>query len=101
MAAARQADVGTADPQPAIPLRSDQHLVEKLLVGGLDRSTLGERPLGLGDPRRERVADLLELTEPEQPRWSRGADPVWDDDPAEPLGDEARELPLELADLAP
>ena len=56
----------------------------------------------LGDPLGELVAQLLQLAEVEDPRLGghRG-DAVLDLDPAEGLGEEAGELALEMADLAP
>ena len=100
VAAARQAEVGAADPQPAVVGGGGKHLVEEVAVGGLDRGALGERAVRLGDPGGEGIAEFLELTEPEDARRPGSAHPVRDDDPAEPLGDEARQLQLELADLA-
>jgi hypothetical protein len=101
MAAARQADVGAADPQPPVLLRGGDQGGEKLAVGGLDGGALGKRPLRLGDPRGQGVADLLELSEVEHPRRPRGTDPVGNVDPAEALGDEPGELTLEPSDLPP
>ena len=98
-------------PQPGAPtsarltrtqrvaLRGGEHVGEQLAVGLLDDGALGERAAGLGDAGRERVADLLQLTEVEHARRPGGADPVRDVDPAHALGDQPAELQLELADL--
>lgn len=100
VAAAGLADVGAADAQPGVLGGGGEERGQKLTVGGLDRGAIGERLPGVADAGREGVAELLELTEVEHPRRPAGADPVRDLDPAEPLGDEAGQLQLELADLA-
>jgi hypothetical protein len=99
VAAARQADVGAADPQPAIALRGHQHVVEQRPVGDLDRGTLGERAPCVAHALGKGIAELLELAEVEHPRRTHGTDPVRHVDPAEPLGDELSELQLQPADL--
>jgi len=99
--AARQADVGTADPQPVVALRGGKHLVEQLAVGGLDRGAPRQRPVRLGDARGEGIAKLLELAEVKHPWRPHGVDPVRHVDPAEALGDEPRELQLQPSDLPP
>jgi hypothetical protein len=100
VAAARLADVGAADADPRVALRGGQHVVQKLAVGLLDEGALGEDPVRLGEAGRERVADLLQLAEVEDPRRPGGADPIGNRDPSHPLGDEPGDLRLELADLA-
>jgi hypothetical protein len=97
--AAGQAEVGAADAQPAVALRGGEHVVEQSLVPLLELLALDQRPAGIGDAAGERVAALLQLTEVEHPRRSRGGDPVRHVDPAEPLGDQRREFQLQLADL--
>ena len=99
VAAAGQAEVGAADPHPAVAGGVGEQSLEQFAVGGLEGGALGERPARLGDPDGERVADLLELTEVEHARRPGGTDPVRDDDPAQPLGDEPAQLQLEPADL--
>jgi hypothetical protein len=99
VAATRQPEVGAADPQPTEAGGVGEHLVQQLAVGPLEVVALDQGPTGVGDPVGERVADLLELTQVEQARRTRGGDPVWDDDPPQTLGDQATELPLELGDL--
>jgi hypothetical protein len=100
VAAARQAEVGATDTDPAVPLGRRQHRLDELPVGVLEGGALGERAVRLGDAAGERVTDLLEAAEVEDPRRPGGADPVRDVHPAEALGDEPGELPLEPADLA-
>jgi hypothetical protein len=78
-----------------------QHLLEQLAVGLLEGLALGERAARVGDPAGERVANLLELTEVEDPRRTRGEDPVRHEHAAEAFGDQPGELALELADLPP
>jgi hypothetical protein len=99
VAAARLTDVGAADADPRIALRGDEHVSEKFTVGLLDEGAVGERAVGLGEAGRERVADLLQLTEVEDPRRPGGVDPIGDFDPAEAFDDQPGELMLELADL--
>ena len=99
VAAARQAEVGTADPQPAVGGGVGKHVVEERLVGFLEGVALDQRAARVGDLARQRVADLLELAQVEHPRRTRGRDPVRDDDAPEALGDQAAELMLELGDL--
>ena len=99
VAAAGQAEVGAADPPPAVGGGVGQHLVEQLAVGVLEGIALRERAPRLGEAAGERVADLLEVPQVEHPRRSRGPDPVRHGDPAESLGDHPRQLELELADL--
>lgn len=99
VAAARLADVGAADADPAVVLRCGEHVGEKLAVGLLDEGALGEGTVGLGETGREGVADLLQLAEVEHARRPGGADPVGHLDPPEPLGDQPGELQFELADL--
>jgi hypothetical protein len=100
VAAAGQAEVGAADPHPAVGGGVGKHRLDQLRVAALELLALDQRPARLGDPGGERVAKLLQLTEVEHPRRPGGRDPVRDDDPTEALGDEAGELPLEPADLA-
>jgi hypothetical protein len=99
VAAAGQADVGAADPHPAVLLRGDQHPLQQIAVGLLDGVTVGEGAVRLADAPGERVAQFLQLTEPEYPRRPRRSDPVRHGDPAEARGDRPRQLELELADL--
>ena len=99
VAAARQAEVGPADPQPAVGGGVGKHVVEEHPVGLLEGVALDQRPARLGDLAGERVAHLLELPQVEHPWRSRGLDPVRDDDAPEALGDQAAELTLELGDL--
>jgi len=100
VAAARLADIGAADADPRVALRGDEHVGEKLAVGLLDEGPIGERTVGFAEAGRERVADLLQLTEVEDARRPGGVDPVRDVDPAHALGDEPADLQLELGDLA-
>ncbi len=99
--AAGLADVGAADPDPAVILRGGEHVVQKFAVGLLEEGALGKGAPGFGEAGRERVADLLQLAEVEDARRPDGVDPVRDVDAPHPLGDQPGELPLELADLPP
>jgi hypothetical protein len=99
---ARLADVGAADLDPLEVLRRGKHLAQQLAVVGLDPGPLAQRDPRLRDPIREIVAQPLQLAQVEDPRLHRdGGDTVIELDPAEGLGEEAGELTLEVADLAP
>jgi len=99
VATAGLTDVGAADADPPVALRGGEHVLKKFAVGLLDEGALGKGPMGLGEARRERVAHLLQLAEVEDARRPGGADPIRNVDPAHALGDQSRELPLQLADL--
>jgi hypothetical protein len=99
VAATGQADVGAADTDPAVLLRVGEQVLEQGAVGALEGGALGEIAVRVGEPRGERVAHLLELPEHEHARRPGGLDPVRDDDPSQPLGDQQPEPPLQLADL--
>jgi len=101
VAAAGLADVGAADPHPAVILRGGKHRGEQFAVGLLDEGALGESAARLGDAGRERVAHLLQLAEVEHPRLTGGRDPVGDAHPPEPLGDERAQLTLQPPHLPP
>lgn len=99
VAAAGLADVVAADPDPGITLREGEHVGKQFAVGLLDEGALGERLVGLAEAGRERVADLLQLTEVEYARRPGGVDPVRDGDPPHALGDQPAQLELQLGDL--
>jgi hypothetical protein len=101
VATARLADVGAADANPRVALRGEQQVGQKFAVGLLDEGPLGERPVGFGEARRERVADLLQLAQVKDARRSGGTDPIGDVDPAHAFGDQPADLQLELGDLSP
>jgi len=99
---AGQTEVVAAHLHPLEIRRRGQHLAQQLMIRGLDPGAFAQGQPCLGDSLGEVVAQLLELAEAEDP-WltaNRG-DPVVDLDPAEGLGEETGELPLEMADLAP
>jgi hypothetical protein len=97
--AARQAEVGAADPQPREAGGVGEHLVEQFAVRLLEGLAIDQRAARLADADGERVADLLQLAQVEHPRRPRGGDPVRHVHPAEPFGDQPGELTLEPADL--
>jgi hypothetical protein len=101
VAAAGLADVGAADPQPAVVARRLDHLAQQLAGSGLGGGLLGKGGAGLAGALGQLVAQLLELAEVEQARRRcGGGDCVGDGDAAEAVIGEARELELETADLA-
>jgi hypothetical protein len=99
--AAGLADVGAADPQPAVvPRRLDQGM-QQLAVGGLEGGLRREDGGGLPRAFGELVAHALEGAEIEQAgHGRRGGDPVGDVEAAEALEGQMRQLELEAADLA-
>jgi hypothetical protein len=99
VAAAGLADVGAADADPRVALRGGEHVLQQLAVGLLDEGALGEGAVGLGEAGGERVADLLKLSEVEDPRRPGSGDAARHIDAAEAVGDEPRDLRLKLADL--
>jgi GAF domain-containing protein len=99
--AAGLADVGAADPHPAVVARRLDQGAEKFAVGGLGGGPRGERRAGLAGALGERVAQALELAEVEQARGRAGCDDrVEDGDTPEAVEGEVGELELEAADLA-
>ncbi len=94
-----QAEIGAADPQPAVGGGVGEHLLEQVAVRLLERLALEERAVRLGDLQRQRIADLLELAKVEHPGRTDGGDPMGDDDAPEALGDQPAELTLEPGDL--
>lgn len=99
VAAARFADVGAADPQPAVRGGVGQHRGEELAVGLLDGVPPGQPAARLGDAAGERVTNFLQLTEVEHPRRPRGGDPVRQANAPEAGDDQAAQLALEPPDL--
>jgi hypothetical protein len=102
VAAARQAEVATTHLHPLEVRRRGKHPAQQLVIGGLDPGALAQGQSRLGNPLRKVVAQLLELAQAEDPGPGSGrADAVTDLDPTEGLGEETRELTLEMADLTP
>jgi hypothetical protein len=102
MAAARLADIGAGDPHPLEIRRRGQHLPQQLPLSCLCFAALAKRDARLPDPRRQAVAQLLQLPQAEHPRLLRGAgDGGIDPHSREGRDEEACELVLEAADLAP
>jgi hypothetical protein len=101
MTAARQAEVLARDPHPLEVLGGGEHLLDQLLVLGLDPGALGEGGARLGDPLGQTVANRLQLAEVKDPRrGGNGIDPMRHLGVAESLAEESGELCLEAADLA-
>lgn len=81
---------------------SGKHLLEQLAIAGLELGPILQPAARDPDPCRERVADRLEVAEPQGPRLLRkSADPGVDLDTREGVGEERAELSLEAADLTP
>lgn len=100
-ATAGLADIGTRNPDPLVVRRRIKHPSQQLAIVGLDLRLPAERDAGVGDPFRQLVPQPLQLTEPEQSWRAGGGNPMVELDPAESLADEAAELTLETAHLAP
>jgi hypothetical protein len=80
--------------------RRGEHLLEQLAVAGLDHRALAEGDVGGGDPIAERIAHLLELLEPSDPRLCEtGRHARVELQPGKSLSGETTELVFEPADL--
>jgi hypothetical protein len=102
VAASRLTEVGAGDPQPLELGGRGEHPLQQLPVGRLDLGALVEGATRLGDPRREGVANPLQLAEADQPRLLRGRrHPRVDREAGERLRGKAAQLVLKAADLAP
>jgi hypothetical protein len=100
--AAGQTEIAAAHLDPLEVSRRGEHLAHQLVIAGLDPRPLAQSQLRLGDPFREVVPQLLELTQVKDPRLAGDrADAVRNLDSAEGLGEESGELALEMADLTP
>jgi hypothetical protein len=101
VAAARLADVGARDSQPLVLGRCCQHFLEQIAVAGLQLVLLAKRYAGLANPRRQSIANALELIEARHPRLAKSRrNARIERQPGKGLRAEARELVLEPADLA-
>jgi hypothetical protein len=69
--ASRLADIGTGDPQPLVLGRGDEHPLQQLAVGRLNLGSPGEGVAGRSDPCRQGIANLLQLSQPDQPWLTR------------------------------
>jgi hypothetical protein len=99
--AAGLADVGAADPHPAVVAGRLDQGPQQFAVGTLGRGPRGEGGTGVADALGQRVAQALELAEVEQSRCrNRRRDRMGDGDAAEAVEGEASQLVLEAADLA-
>jgi len=95
-------EVGAGDPQPLELGGIGKHPLEQLPIGGLERGSLSQRVARCGHPHRQRVANLLQLTEADQPRLGRGGrDRRVQREARERLARQPGQLLLEAADLPP
>jgi hypothetical protein len=102
VATARQAEVVPAHPHPLEVRRRGEHLPQQLVVRGLDPGALAQRPLRIGDPLGQVIAQPLQLAQAKDPGLAANrVDPVGNLHPAKGLSEEAGELALEMADLPP
>jgi hypothetical protein len=69
--ASRFTQVSAGDPQPLELGGIGEHPLEQLPVGSLERGSLSQRVARCGHPHRQGVANLLQLTEANQPRLGR------------------------------
>ncbi len=102
MTASRLTEVGAGDPQPLELGGIGEHPLEQLPVGGLERRSLSKRVARSGDPHCQRVANLLQLAEADQPRLGRGGrNRRVEREARECLARQPGQLALEAADLPP
>lgn len=102
MPAAGQAEVVARDLHPLVVLRRLQHPLQQLVVAGFELLALPQGPTGVLDPRRERVANRLQLAQVEHPRLARARRHVSGHlQAAKSLGHQSRQLSFEAPDLAP
>lgn len=102
VAAAGLADVRTGDPQPLVLGRRGQHPLQQLAVARLELGLLLQLPPRFTYPRRQRIANPLQLTQAKRPRLTRYRDNAGVQAQArEGLSDERTELRFESPDLAP
>lgn len=102
VAAAGLADVGVGDPQPLVLGRRGQHPLQQLAVARLELGLLLQLPPRFTYPRHQRIADGLEIAEPEGARLVRhGGNAGVDPQAGEGLGEERAELRFQAPDLAP
>ena len=100
--AAGQPEVIARDLHPLVVLRGLEHPLQQLLVAGLELVALPQAATSILDPRRERVANSLQLTQIEHPRLARKRRHVRRQlQTAECLADQPRQLGFEPSDLAP
>jgi hypothetical protein len=100
--ASRLAEVGAGDPQPLELGGLGEHPPEQLPVGGLELGALGESAACRGNPRRQGIADLLQLAEADHARLPRsGGNARIDGEARKALRREPGELSFEAADLTP
>jgi hypothetical protein len=93
------ADVLVRDPDPVVPVRVRDHLLDQQAVRLLDVRAASDLGLRLADPDDERVADALEIGCAEHARPAGGADAPVDPAAREGSDPELAELPLEPGDL--
>ena len=102
MTAPRFAEVGAGDPQPLELGGVGEHLLEQLPVGGLDPGSFSQGIARRGNPRRQGIANLLQLTEADQPRLGRGGrDRGVKCETRKRLAGQLGQLSLEAANLSP
>ncbi len=98
--ATRFAEVVARDAHPLVVGRRGQHALQQLAVAGLRLRLAAQGSARLGEARRQRVANPLQLGEPGDARLvERGPNASLDPDPGECLRAQVGELPLEMADL--
>jgi hypothetical protein len=94
------ADVLVRNPDPVVPVRVGDHLLDQEAVGLLDVRATRDLGLRLAHPDDQRVADALEIGRGEHPRPARAADAPVDPATREGGDPELPEVPLEPGDLA-
>lgn len=89
VAATGLTDVVAGDPQPLVVGGGGQHALQQLAIAGLQLRLLLQAAAGLGDPVGKRVANRLQLAQPQGPWLARHRrDPGLDPQARESVGEE-------------
>jgi hypothetical protein len=99
--AAGLADVLVRDPDPLVLGRVLGHLLDQLPVLLLDVGVVVEPALDVLQPDRERIADLLQLVDGEQPGAAHSGNAELDPLSGKGRAEQPRELELHRGDLPP
>jgi hypothetical protein len=97
-----QAEVVARDLQPLVVLGRLEHSLQQRTIVGLEPVAVAQGASGVLHPRRQRIADGLQLAEIERSRARRGrGDTGREGQSRKGLRREGGQLPLQTADLTP